>query len=111
MGQHLGQQTPDLGAAPDSAAAPAEVGTIEHSDFREIAHSGGKIIFRCVCTEEGRKKYQLTFTGSRPVPMSMFGIYAIARGDSGCRYRPRRRPAMESSSSSLLMHPGLYRLR
>jgi hypothetical protein len=49
-------------------------------DFREIAHSGGKIIFRIVSDANGRRGYQVTFTGSRPVPMAMFAIYALPQG-------------------------------
>jgi hypothetical protein len=49
-------------------------------DFEEIAHSGGKIIFNVTCDNEGHSVYQVTFTGSRPVPMRMFGVYALPQG-------------------------------
>jgi hypothetical protein len=52
------------------AAAPTQ-------DFREIAHSGGKIIFDISVDPDGRTQYRVTFTGSRPVPMSTFAIYAL----------------------------------
>jgi hypothetical protein len=49
-------------------------------DFREIAHSGGKITFRIVSESNGRRGYQVTFSGSRPVPMALFAIYALPQG-------------------------------
>ena len=49
-------------------------------DFREIAHSGGKIIFDISADSDGRTQFRVTFTGSRPVPMSMFGVYALPQG-------------------------------
>jgi hypothetical protein len=49
-------------------------------DFREIAHSGGKITFDIHSDAEGKKQFRVTFTGSRPVPMSMFAVYALPQG-------------------------------
>ncbi len=50
------------------------------SDFREIAHSGGKVIFRIVSDTDGRRGYQVTWTGSRPHAMALFAIYALPQG-------------------------------
>lgn len=50
------------------------------TDFKEIAHSGGKIIFNIQADEHGRARFGVTFTGSRPVPMRMFAIYALPQG-------------------------------
>jgi hypothetical protein len=60
----------------ESPTAPAPL----TEDFREIAHSGGKIIFDISVDRDGRTQYRVTFTGSRPVPMSMFAIYALPQG-------------------------------
>src|SRR5260221_13916677 len=60
----------------ESPTAPAPL----TEDFREIAHSGGKIIFDISVDADGRRQYRVTFTGSRPVPMSMFAIYALPQG-------------------------------
>ena len=49
-------------------------------DFREIAHSGGKITFRIKTDEQGRQSYQIGVASSRPGPMSMIAVYAIAQG-------------------------------
>jgi len=49
-------------------------------DFREIAHSGGKIIFEISVDPDGRPRFRVTVTGSRPVPMKTFGIYALPQG-------------------------------
>jgi hypothetical protein len=46
--------------------------TAPTQDFREIAHSGGKIIFDILVDPDGRTQFSVTVTGSRPVPMSMF---------------------------------------
>ena len=49
-------------------------------DFQEIAHSGGKIIFDISVDPDGRPQFRVTVTGSRPVPMRMFAIYALPQG-------------------------------
>jgi len=51
-----------------------------HKDFREIAHSGGKITFNIVSDVNGRKAYQITWSGSPPGPFQMFGIYVLPQG-------------------------------
>jgi hypothetical protein len=61
-----------------TSSEPAVTGSTQ--DFREIAHSGGKITFDISVDPEGRTQFRVTFTGSRPVPMSMFGIYALPQG-------------------------------
>jgi hypothetical protein len=49
-------------------------------DFREIAHSGGKITFTIKTDAQGRHSYQIGVTSSRPVPMSMIAVYALGQG-------------------------------
>lgn len=49
-------------------------------DFREIGHSGGKITFTIKTDAEGRRRYQIGVRSSRPVPMVMIAVYAIAQG-------------------------------
>jgi len=67
-----------------TSSEPAELGTASAAaspeDFREIAHSGGKIIFDISVDPDGRPKFRVTVTGSRPVPMKTFGIYALPQG-------------------------------
>lgn len=49
-------------------------------DFREIAHSGGKITFTMSRDEQGRRGYQIGVRSSRPVPMVMIAVYALPQG-------------------------------
>jgi len=50
-----------------------------NEDFREISHSGGKIIFT-VTTDSDGQRYQIGFRSSRPVPMVMIAVYALPQG-------------------------------
>lgn len=50
------------------------------NDFEEIAHCGGKITFRLRTTEQGQRSYQVTYSGDRPVPMSLIAVYALPQG-------------------------------
>jgi hypothetical protein len=52
----------------------------ETSEFQEIAHCGGQVIFNVTTNSEGRRRYQITFRGSRPVPMALYSIYALPQG-------------------------------
>lgn len=49
-------------------------------DFREIAHSGGKVTIRSRLDDRGRRAYQLEWTHSRPNPAGLFAIYALRQG-------------------------------
>lgn len=49
-------------------------------DFREIGHSGGKITFTIKTDADGRQGYQIGVRSSRPVPVVMIAVYAIAQG-------------------------------
>jgi hypothetical protein len=49
-------------------------------DFREIAHSGGKITFTIGSDAEGRRGYQISVSSSRPVPVVMIAVYALPQG-------------------------------
>jgi hypothetical protein len=49
------------------------------SEFQEIGHCGGQFTVR-VETVDGQRGFALGFRGSRPVPMSAFGIYALPQG-------------------------------
>jgi hypothetical protein len=62
------------------AKPPLESARLARDEFREIGHSGGQAIFRIVTGEDGRRSYQVTFTGSRPVPVALFSIYALPQG-------------------------------
>ena len=49
-------------------------------DFREIAHSGGKITFTFTTDVDGRHGYQISVSSSRPVPAVMIAVYALSQG-------------------------------
>jgi len=46
--------------------------------FKEIAHSGGKIILSVRTEEDGRRVFNQIYTSSRPVPSVITGLYALA---------------------------------
>lgn len=50
------------------------------TEFEEIGHSGGKIIFDIQTDDTGQRGVQTTFTGNRPVPMVMIAVYALPQG-------------------------------
>lgn len=49
-------------------------------EFEEIANCGGTVTFRIRTSDDGGRAYQVEFSGSRPVPMVLIGIYALAQG-------------------------------
>ena len=49
-------------------------------EFEEIGHSGGKITFRIVTDQQGRRGYQVTISGDRPVPAAWIAVYALPQG-------------------------------
>lgn len=49
-------------------------------EFEEIANCGGAVTFRIRTSDDGGRAYQVEFSGSRPVPMSLIGIYALPQG-------------------------------
>lgn len=51
-----------------------------HDDFREVAHSGGQVTFTMQTDKEGRRMYQVSYSGSSPNPMSLFAVYALPQG-------------------------------
>jgi hypothetical protein len=51
-----------------------------NEDFREIAHSGGKITFTVKTDSEGQQAYQVRVSSSRPVPVVMIAVYALPQG-------------------------------
>ena len=51
-----------------------------NEDFREIGHSGGQITFTINTDVDGRRGYQIGVRSSRPVPVVMIAVYAIAQG-------------------------------
>jgi hypothetical protein len=67
-------------------------GSAGHNDFKEIAHSGGKITFNIFSDANGCKSYQITSSGSRPAPMRMAGVIsARKKGRLRCHKRPKPR--------------------
>lgn len=51
-----------------------------NEDFREIAHSGGKITFTITTDSDGQQRYRIGVRSSRPVPVVMIAIYALPQG-------------------------------
>jgi Zn finger protein HypA/HybF involved in hydrogenase expression len=49
-------------------------------EFQEIAHCGGQVIFTVSRDDEGRRRYQITWQSSRPVPAALYAIYALREG-------------------------------
>lgn len=49
-------------------------------EFNEIGHCGGHFKITVITDEDGRRKYQLSFSHSRPTPASFFAIYALPQG-------------------------------
>ncbi|WP_407151015.1 hypothetical protein [Bradyrhizobium sp. ORS 86] len=52
----------------------------EAREFQEIAHCGGQVIFTIRSDDEGRRRYQVTWQSSRPVPAALYAIYALREG-------------------------------
>jgi hypothetical protein len=52
----------------------------EAREFQEIAHCGGQVIFNVSTDGNGRRRYQVTWQSSRPVPMAVYSIYALPQG-------------------------------
>jgi hypothetical protein len=50
------------------------------NEFEEIGHSGGKITFRIMTDQQGRRGFQVTISGSRPVPAEWIAVYALPQG-------------------------------
>ena len=49
-------------------------------DFEEIAHAGGKITFSIQTDDEGGQSFQIGFTHTGPVRVSLVGVYALPQG-------------------------------
>ncbi len=52
----------------------------EAREFQEIAHCGGQVIFNVSTNSEGRRLFQITWQGNRPVPAALYAIYALPQG-------------------------------
>lgn len=50
----------------------------EYDDFQEIAHCGGRIVFRIERSEDGRRTYDISVHHDWPTAAAMIGIYALA---------------------------------
>lgn len=53
---------------------------MKRTDFSEVAHTGGKATFHIECDEEGQTRYQVEYSHSSPLPMTLAGIYAHPDG-------------------------------
>src|SRR5262249_41678878 len=49
-------------------------------EFEEIGHTGGKVTFRVVTAEDGRRSYQVCWTHARPVAAALFAVWALPQG-------------------------------
>jgi hypothetical protein len=80
-------------------------------DFREIAHSGGKIIFHVVADAVANIQYRVSFTlSSRPNPMRVFRDLGLAAGNTGRRHPHHGYGRSLGPASSSGVRPGLYSL-
>ncbi len=49
-------------------------------EFKEIGHSGGKVIFHVTVRPDGGRSYQLEYRGERAGPSVIFAVYALPQG-------------------------------
>lgn len=52
----------------------------DRTEFREVAHSGGKVAIKVVIDGDGRRWHQLTWTHCRPVAAVLFAVWALPQG-------------------------------
>jgi len=55
-------------------------GMAEDQEFKEIAHSGGKVTFHISQRADGGCSYQVEFRGERAGPTVIFAVYALPQG-------------------------------
>jgi DNA-directed RNA polymerase subunit RPC12/RpoP len=53
---------------------------MSRQDFSEIGHTGGKATFTVKCDKNGHISYQIGYSHSSPIPVSLVGIYAHPDG-------------------------------
>ena len=53
-------------------------------EFQEIAHCGGQFYVDIQTSPDGQKQASFGVRHSRPTPASVFGVYVLPRGHSGC---------------------------
>jgi hypothetical protein len=53
---------------------------LPRSEFREVAHSGGKVTITVKITDAGQRYYQLTWSHCRPTGAAIFAVYALPPG-------------------------------
>ena len=51
-----------------------------NKDFEEVGHSGGKITFDIITSEDGFRGFQTEYRTCRPVPSTLIGVYALPEG-------------------------------
>jgi endogenous inhibitor of DNA gyrase (YacG/DUF329 family) len=57
----------------------------DQPEFREVAHSGGKVVITVKVDGAGRRIYQLTWQHCRPVAAAIFAVYALPPGIVLCQ--------------------------
>lgn len=60
---------------------------LDQSEFREVAHSGGKVVITVTIDSEGRRMYQLSWQHTRPVAAAIFAVYALPPGLVLCQIK------------------------
>lgn len=53
---------------------------MENQEFREIAHSGGKIIIKVVTRPDGIRAYSMEFSHCRPVGVAFYAVHILPPG-------------------------------
>jgi hypothetical protein len=54
-------------------------------EFREVAHSGGTVTVTVSADDQGRARYQQTWSHCRPVAAVIFAVYALPQGVPLCQ--------------------------
>ncbi|MCG3113215.1 MAG: hypothetical protein MCM46_15475 [Candidatus Manganitrophus sp. SB1] len=52
----------------------------EREEFEEIGHSGGQVTFNIRTGPNGQRIYNVGWKHQRPVPVALFGVYALPQG-------------------------------
>jgi hypothetical protein len=79
-------------------------------DFREIAHSGGKITFTVEADAQGHSRYQVGFTGSGPGPVRVFAMWALPQGIALCSLSILGMGVLGAARSLSALHSDFHRL-
>lgn len=69
-----------LGVKLENCRDPISGAMTRDKEFQEVSHTGSKVTFKIVTDPDGRRKYQVRFSHSRPNAAGIFGVYALPQG-------------------------------